>query len=138
SLGANPPVSPPMVAHLAIAIGMAFVLLYILIDTRRINDVPPFRWLGKLIAIDRRLDTVERALFEGYKTQDFRIKDGVATGGARVEETPDDPDYRRRLILLLEHHAVPNALQSLEDGVNPRPQTISLDRASLSTELIYV
>jgi len=141
SIRASPPLGHPVVAHLTIAFGMAFVLVLVLVDTGRINDIAALRWQGKLIALEHRLDTVERALFEGYKTEEFLIKD-VKDGGAtppnvEIEETRHDSSYPWRLNLTLKEEAVPNSVQSWENGMSTQPERISVQGKTLTLKMYY-
>ena len=136
SLRAKPPLSPPMMVHLTIAMGMAFILLLVLIDTRRIEDVPAFRWRGKLIAFEKRLGTVETAVFEGLNTEEFLIKDAAETG-VKIETAADDHDYPWRLTLPLKREPVPNTVQSWENGVGTEPRRVSVQGTMLTLKMYY-
>lgn len=113
----------PAMAWVAFVGASGLLILFILIDTGRLDDVPGFRAGQDVYQIERRLERVERDLL-GYETEYFSRRDVQEKTLSRHSNGNDW--YKFETTFLLEHAAIPDSVILWENDAPMSPARFSV------------
>ncbi len=108
--------TPPGVAYVTFAIFAGVILLYLLIDTDRLADVPALR-LGNGLY---RSEQVQRQV-KNLQTNLFGETEPFPPGSYQVAATPEDARFPFRITFDLEHSPEPRSVWVFENDVPISP-----------------
>src|SRR2546425_416667 len=115
--------APPGVAYVTFASFAGVILLYLLIDTGRLADIPALRLgnaLYRLEQVEKQVKTLQTN-FLGYETEPF------PPGSYQVVGVPEDSVYPFRITFTLKHAAVPDSVWVFENDAPISPLRFDVD-----------
>ena len=115
--------APPGVAYVTFASFAGVMLLYLLIDTGRLADIPALRLgdaLYRLEQVERQVRTLQTSLM-GYETEEF------PPGSYEVTGTPQDRRHPFRITFALKHSAVPDSVWVFENDAPISPKRFDVE-----------
>ena len=115
--------APPGVAYVTFASFAGVMLLYLLIDTGRLADIPALRLgnaLYRLEQVERQVRNLQTSLM-GYETEEF------PPGSYEVTGTPQDRRHPFRITFALKHSAVPDSVWVLGNDVPISPTRFDVE-----------
>jgi len=115
--------APPGVAYVTFASFAGVMLLYLLIDTGRLADIPALRLgnaLYRLEQVERQVRNLQTSLM-GYETEEF------PPGSYEVTGTPQDRRHPFRITFALKHSAVPDSVWVFENDAPISPTRFDVE-----------
>ena len=119
--------APPGVAYVTFASFAGVMLLYLLIDTGRLADIPALRLgnaLYRLEQVERQVRNLQTSLM-GYETEEF------PPGSYEVTGTPQDRRHPFRITFALKHSAVPDSVWASRMTLQFRPSASTWKTSAL-------
>ena len=115
--------APLGVAYVTFASFAGVMLLYLLIDTGRLADIPALRLgnaLYRLEQVERQVRNLQTSLM-GYETEEF------PPGSYEVTGTPQDRRHPFRITFALKHSAVPDSVWVFENDAPISPKRFDVE-----------